>query len=233
MIMKLYFFLSWLLIMKCILSWLLIMKCILSWLMIMNCISFYPDCLKLSEVIPIYKSGEQNICSHYRPVSILLQFNKMFERILYERVYFYLQEYELLSKYPFGFRPRSSTSYAFESVYSDLLSNADNELYSCSIILDLSKPFNTVNHNVLFNKVYYNFGIRGIPLQLFRSYLSIRKPFGKLEHVQSGLVDIWNDVPQGSVLGPLLFIMYIIDLQKSSAFYTVPYADDTYLCLSH
>jgi len=87
---------------------------------------FYPDCPQVAEVIPIYKPGEQNICPNYRLISILLQFNKIFERILYDRVYFYLQEYKLLSKYQFGFRPRSSTSYAVESIYSNLLSNADN-----------------------------------------------------------------------------------------------------------
>ena len=166
---------------------------------------FYPDCLEVAKVIPIYKSEEQNICSNYRPMSILLQFNTIFQRILYNRVYFYIQEYKLLTKYQFGFRPRSSASYVVESIYS----NADNGLYSCSIFLDLSKAFDTVNHNILFDKFYHNFGIKGIPLQLFRSYLSNRKQFVKLENVQSGLVDISNGMPQGSVLGPLLFIMYI------------------------
>ena len=137
---------------------------------------FYPDCLKVAK---LYLSAnlENKIFAQYRPVSILLRFYKIFERILYDRVNFYVQEYKLLSKYQFGFRPRSSTSYAVESIYSNLLSNADNGLYSYSTFLDVSKAFDTVNHNILFDKFYHNFGIRGIPLQLFRSYLANRKQF--------------------------------------------------------
>jgi len=89
-----------------------------------------------------------------------------------------------------------------------LSSNANLSSLICQkhlTFLDLSKAFDMVNHNILFDKFYHNFGIRGIPLQLFRSYLSNRKQFVKLENVQSGLVDISNGVPQGSVLGPLCF----------------------------
>ena len=132
-----------------------------------------------------------------------------------------LQEYKLLSKYQFGFMSNSATSYAVESIYSNLLSNADNGLYSCSIFLDLSKTFETVNHNILFEKFYHNFGIRGIPLQLFRSYLSNCKQFVELENVQSGLDDMSNGVTQGLFweryylsctlmiyLNPVYFILY-------------------------
>jgi len=113
------------------------------------------------------------------------------------------------------------------------LSNADNGLYSSSIFLDLSRAFDTENRSILLDKYYHNSGIRGILLQLFRSYLSNRKPFAKVENVQSGLVVILNGVPQGSVLGPLIFFMYIDDFPKSSTFHAVLYADHTYLCLCH
>jgi len=76
----------------------------------------------------------------------------------------------ILFKYQFGFRPRSLTSYAVESIYSNLLSNADNGLYSCSIFLALSKALDMVNHKILFDKFHHNVSIRGIPLQLFCSY---------------------------------------------------------------
>ena len=143
----------------------------------------------------------------------------------------------LLSKYQFGFRPRSSTSYAVESIYSNLISNADNGLYSCSIFLDLSKVFDTVNHNILFDKFYHNFGIRGIPLQL----LSNRKQFVKLDNVKSGLADIsmaclkglfWDHYclsctlmiylnPLHSILYYMLMILIFVYLTKILTIYSI------------
>jgi len=159
---------------------------------------FYPNCPKVSLVPPTGKSGDQNICANCcRPITISLQFNKMFEKILFDKVYYYLQEcISLLSKYQFGFKPKSATAYAVESIYSNLLVNADNGLYSCSIFLEL-----------LFDK-FYNSGIRRIPLQLFRSHLSDCKRFVEVENVQSSLGDnsnglshknIWTDGEYGKV----------------------------------
>jgi len=161
-----------------------------------------------------------------------LQFNKILEKILHTRVYAYLQEFNLLSNYQFGFRPKSATAFAVENIYSNLLINRENELYTCSIFLDLSKAFDTVNHDILLQKLHFNFGIRGVPLQLFSNYLLNRKQYIINRNTKSSLKTISCGVPQESVLGLLLFIMYINDLPNCSTFTTVLYANDTYLCLS-
>jgi len=106
-------------------------------------------CLKVAQVIPVHKKGDKSACTNYRPISLLSQFNKIFERILHHRLYSYLQEFELLTGHQFGFRPNSSTSLAVESIYSDLHHNYDNGLFTCSLFIDLSNAFDTVNNNIL------------------------------------------------------------------------------------
>ena len=94
----------------------------------------YPNSL---QVIPVHKKGDKSACTNYRPISLLSQFNKIYERILHHRLYSYLQDFELLTGHQFGFRPNSSTSLAVESIYSDLLHNYDNGLFTCSLFIDL------------------------------------------------------------------------------------------------
>ena len=137
----------------------------------------YPDCFKIAQITPVYKSADQRTCNNYRPISILLQFNKIVEKILHTRVYAYLQEFNLLSNYQYYFKPKSATAFAVENIYSNLLINRENGLYTCSIFLDLSKAFDTVNHDILLQKLQFYFGIRGIPLQLFSNYLLNRKKY--------------------------------------------------------
>ena len=149
--------------------------------------------------------------------------------MLFSRLFSYLDKNQLINKNQFGFRPNSSTQFAISTIHDKLIKNIDNGLYTCCIILDLSKAFDTVNHTILLWKLYHYFGIRGTALHLIESFLS------KYKNVQghySNKLKITTGVPQGSCLGPLLFLLYINDLPLASEFDTTLYADDTALMLS-
>ena len=107
----------------------------------------YPDLLKI-EVIPIFKKGCSTQTTNYRPISLLCQFNKIFEKLLHTRIYSYLIRYNLLNDRQFGFRKNSFTTLAISKIHNDLLHNIDQGLYSCSLFLDLSKAFDSVGHAI-------------------------------------------------------------------------------------
>ena len=171
-------------------------------------------------------------CSNYRPISPLSSFSKIFEKIVCKRVYSYLLKFKLLSPNQFGFRCGVSTSHAISAVYEDLLNNADKKYYSCCLFLELSKAFDTVDNNILLRKMSDQFGIRRLANKFFDSYLSNRFQYVRINNSRSKKAKIIHGVPQGLNLGPLLFLMYINDLPKSTCFNTTLFADDTYLSLS-
>ena len=158
--------------------------------------------------------------------------SKIFEKIVYKRVYSYLLKFKLLSPNQFGFQCGVSTSHAVSAVYDDLLNNADQKHYSCCLFLDLSKAFDAVDHNILLRKMSDQFIIRGLANKFFKSYLSNRFQYVRINNSRSKKGKIIYGVPQGSNLGPLLFLMYTNDLPKSTCFNTTLFADDTYLSLS-
>ena len=120
-----------------------------------SCLSsaIYPDSLKLAEVIPIFKEGDREKTTDYRPISLLYQFNKVFEKLLYVRIYSYLIRFKLLSDNQFGIRKNSSTTLAMNKIYDKILNNIDQGLYTCCIFPDLNKTFDTVDHNVPLQKL--------------------------------------------------------------------------------
>ena len=141
----------------------------------------------------------------------------------------FLTEEKVISEQQFGFRPKFSTEYAILDIYEKLINNLDKKLTSCAIFLDLAKAFDTVSHDILLRKLEA-YGIRGNALQLFESYLKDRFQFVQLDNVKSSISLIEFGVPQGSILGPLLFLIYINDLPAATKLFVKLYADDTFLC---
>lgn len=191
------------------------------------CTGRVPDCLKVAKVYPIYKGGGEKEFSNFRPISILPSFSKIFEKAVYNRLSKYLNTKHLLVDNQFGFRPSFSTSMAIQDMHEQISKSMDKHEISVGVFLDLSKAFDCVNHEILLRKLEH-YGIRGIALNWFRDYLSNRKQLVFYNNVSSELLDISCGVPQGSILGPLLFIIYINDIVNcSKVLHFILFADDT------
>ena len=192
----------------------------------------YPTSFKVAEIKPIYKRGDPNKATNYRPISLLSNFDKIFEKLLYNRLISYIEKFELLNEHQFGFRKNYSTTMAVSNIHDKFVKSIDQNLYSCCVFVDLSKAFDTVDHEILLKKMYHFFGIRGKTQELFRSYLSDRYQYTKVSTSISSNSRISCGVPQGSCLGPILFLMCINDIPNCSKFDISLFADDTYLMLS-
>ena len=174
----------------------------------------YPTLLKIAKVIPLYKKGQKCQANNYRPIGLLSSFNKIFEKNLCKQLTNFLQCNNVLFKYQFGFRKLYSTTLALVEFTDKVRSLLDEGNYVISIFVDLTKAFDTVDHEKLLYKLD-RYGIRGHANAFFRSYLTDRNQFTIVNGVESELKSIGCGVPQGSVLGPLFFALYINDLHKA------------------
>ena len=189
----------------------------------------HPDMFKISKTIPVFKKGSRMIVSNYRPISLLSNLNKILEKIIFSRIYKFLEEYRCIYNLQFGFRSKHSTNHALIDITESIRRVLDENGFACGVFVDLQKAFDTVNHSILKSKLYH-YGIRGVANDWFSSYLSNRSQFVSILGFESESKTIKHGVPQGSVLGPLLFLIYINDLHVSIKHSKVyHFADDTNL----
>jgi hypothetical protein len=192
----------------------------------------FPHSLKRSIIHPVFKSGDRNDISNYRPISVLTGLSKILEKIINNRIIEFINKYNLLSSFQYGFRKSRCTEHAISELVGNIVHNMDNKLKPLCVFLDLKKAFDTVSIPMLVNKLEKK-GIRGSFLHLITNYLTDRTQCVKLdEHIVSMVEPVSNyGVPQGSVLGPTLFLIYIDDLTNIELAdgKVISYADDTAL----
>ena len=189
----------------------------------------FPDLLKISKVLPIYKKDDDSLFSNYRPISLLPSVSKIFERAIMIQLTEYLEDNKLIHSNQYGFRKFHSTEYAALHLADYLNYEMDSRRTPVTIHLDLSKAFDCLSHSILLDKLRF-YGINEMAYNLMKNYLENRKQFVQFDSCSSKMKSIDKGVPQGSILGPLLFLIYINDIPNSSNILNfLMYADDTTL----
>jgi len=192
----------------------------------------FPSKMKTAKVIPIFKNGDKQQFTNYRPISILSQFSKILEKLFVKRLDDFIAKHNLLSEHQYGFRPNRSTSMAVTELVEQLSTSIENSEYAVGVFIDLSKAFDTIDHSLLLNKLE-KYGVRGVAHTWLKSYLSDRNQYVHINGIRSLEAKITHGVPQGSVLGPKLFILYINDIcEVLDKLQCILFADDTSLYAS-
>ena len=189
----------------------------------------FPEELKIAAVTSLNKTKDPMMLNNYRPISLISVFAKILERLMYNRLLKFINKYQIFNKHQFGFRDKHSKFMALIILIENLVNAIDNGKCAVGIFLDFQKAFDTVDHCILLDKLYF-YGIRGQAFEWFSSYLHNRQQLVNYCGCESDFITIKCGVPQGSILGPLLFLLYINDLpQVSEYFMPILFADDTNL----
>ena len=193
----------------------------------------FPDSMKISRIVPIFKAGDKNTLDNYRPISILPQFSKVLEKLFQNRLLNFVEKNNVLNDNQYGFRRNRSTTIALFDLSQKVSTFLENKLSALGIFVDLRKAFDTIDHGILLKKIEY-MGVRGIALKWVASYLNNRKQYVSFLSENSSNADVVCGVPQGSILGPLFFILYINDICNVSNYFAFTlFADDTTIVSAH
>jgi len=188
-----------------------------------------PDKLKIAKIIAIFKKQldeERLIPGNYRPISLLSIINKLLGKLMYTRLISFINKHKILYKYQFGFRKKHSTTIAIIEITDNIIKELEEGKCSAGIFIDFQKAFDTVDHNILISKLDH-YGIRGPVLEWLKSYITNRQQYAYVNGKESKLQHITCGVPQGSVLGPLLFLIYSNDIGNCTDSMIRLFADDT------